>query len=172
MQVAFTASGLLALGVREEVVAGFSPEWVAGMAGDESRSRRLGDIDANAPGRWDWGGPGSEPHVLIMLFAQPNLLEGWRAEVQSGPFGAAFDTMACLPTDDLQTSSPSVSEMESASRRSIGRGGASRGSDEIAYTNVVALGEFLLGYPNEYGKYTDRPLLDPSSRGRTSSCPG
>jgi deferrochelatase/peroxidase EfeB len=30
---------------------------------------------------------------------------------------------------------------------------------------VVALGEFLLGYPNEYGKYTDRPLLDPSEEG-------
>ena len=31
----------------------------------------------------------------------------------------------------------------------------------IEYTNVSALGEFLLGYPNEYGYYTDRPLLDP-----------
>ena len=29
----------------------------------------------------------------------------------------------------------------------------------LDYTNEVALGEFLLGYPNEYGKYTDRPLL-------------
>ena len=28
------------------------------------------------------------------------------------------------------------------------------------YSNVSALGEFLLGYPNEYGRYTDRPLLD------------
>ena len=25
---------------------------------------------------------------------------------------------------------------------------------------VSALGEFLLGYPNEYDRYTDRPLLD------------
>jgi deferrochelatase/peroxidase EfeB len=32
-------------------------------------------------------------------------------------------------------------------------------SDAIEYSNVVALGEFLLGYRNEYGKYTDRPLL-------------
>src|SRR5262249_49144010 len=29
------------------------------------------------------------------------------------------------------------------------------------YTNISALGEFLLGYPNEYGRYTDRPLLEP-----------
>jgi hypothetical protein len=26
--------------------------------------------------------------------------------------------------------------------------------------NVLALGEVLLGYANEYGKYTNRPLLD------------
>ena len=34
---------------------------------------------------------------------------------------------------------------------------------QLEYTNVVALGEFLLGYRNEYGKITDRPLLDPDA---------
>ena len=29
--------------------------------------------------------------------------------------------------------------------------------------NTVKAGEFLLGYENEYGLYTDRPLLDPSA---------
>ena len=33
-----------------------------------------------------------------------------------------------------------------------------RGDKDYAdYTNVSALGEFLLGYPNEYGRYTQRP---------------
>ncbi|HEX3419644.1 MAG TPA: hypothetical protein VHT01_00290, partial [Candidatus Udaeobacter sp.] len=32
---------------------------------------------------------------------------------------------------------------------------------QVGYSNVAALGEFLLGYPNEYGKITDRPLLEP-----------
>ncbi len=35
-------------------------------------------------------------------------------------------------------------------------------SDTITYTNEVAVGELLLGYPNEYGKFTDRPLLETS----------
>ncbi|MBI5041530.1 MAG: peroxidase, partial [Gammaproteobacteria bacterium] len=30
-------------------------------------------------------------------------------------------------------------------------------------SNVVALGEFVLGYHNEYGKITDRPLLEPDA---------
>ena len=40
-------------------------------------------------------------------------------------------------------------------------------SDQLAYTNLSCLGEFLLGYPNEYGRYTDRPLL-PSDGSNTS----
>ena len=35
--------------------------------------------------------------------------------------------------------------------------------EKADYSNVAALGEFLLGYRNEYEKYTDRPLLDASA---------
>ena len=45
MQVAFTAAGLKALGVPPSVIAGFSPEFLAGMA-EENRARRLGDVEA------------------------------------------------------------------------------------------------------------------------------
>src|SRR5205823_1607404 len=34
---------------------------------------------------------------------------------------------------------------------------------EAEYRNLTALGELLLGYPNEYGKYTARPVLEPSA---------
>jgi deferrochelatase/peroxidase EfeB len=37
---------------------------------------------------------------------------------------------------------------------------------QLDYTNVVALGEFLLGYRNEYDKYTTRPLIDPDPSSR------
>jgi deferrochelatase/peroxidase EfeB len=39
----------------------------------------------------------------------------------------------------------------------------------IEFSNVAALGEFLLGYRNEYGKYTDRPLVDANAA--TASLP-
>jgi deferrochelatase/peroxidase EfeB len=29
----------------------------------------------------------------------------------------------------------------------------------LSYENVSMLGEFVLGYPNEYGKYTERPMI-------------
>src|ERR1700759_3509153 len=66
LQVAFTCEGLKAIGVANEVLNGFSPEFLSGMAGLESRSRRLGDVGANAPTSWRWGGPGCVPHLLVM----------------------------------------------------------------------------------------------------------
>ena len=48
------------------------------MAGSANRSLRLGDIGANAPDEWRWGVGGREPHVLLMLFAKPDRVDGVR----------------------------------------------------------------------------------------------
>jgi deferrochelatase/peroxidase EfeB len=165
LQVALTANGLRALGLPGDVLAGFSAEFQSGMANDESRLRRLGDIGTNAPERWYWGQPGSEPDVLVMLFAEPGLLSDWRNKISSGMFDTAFKTLHNLTTSDFGGYEPfgfrdGISQPEidwSRQRTTVG--------DEVVYANIVALGEFLLGYPNEYGKYTDRPLLDPATEG-------
>jgi deferrochelatase/peroxidase EfeB len=38
-------------------------------------------------------------------------------------------------------------------------------SADMDFHNLIATGEFLLGYPNEYGLYTERPLLSASAAG-------
>src|SRR4051812_45060809 len=78
LQAAFTAEGLRALGLPQSVMAGFSDEFNIGMAGEESRSRRLGDIGDNAPSLWRWGASGNAPHLLVMLYALPDRLEDWQ----------------------------------------------------------------------------------------------
>ena len=164
LQVAFTRDGLKALGVPDAVLAEFSSEFLAGMAGVESRSRRLGDIGANSPQYWQWGGAGKIPHLVVMLYAQPGQLDTWKQTIQRANWVTAFEVLDCLPTSNLFGREPfgfndGVSQPTLDWKRERNPVG-----DQLKYGNILALGEFLLGYPNEYGKYTERPLLDAHER--------
>ena len=159
LQIAFTPAGLRALGVPENTIGGFSAEFVSGMAGDASRARRLGDIGESDPAHWSWGGPGKIPDLVVMVFARENL-EAWKQTVQKAPWSDAFEITATLSTSDIGGVEPfgfrdGISQPEFDWKRE-------RAAVEttLEYDNRVALGELLLGYPNEYGKYTDRPLLN------------
>lgn len=159
LHVAFTADGLRALGVSEKLLAGFSPEFLSGMAGDENRSRRIGDLGPNAPSTWRWGAPERVPHLVVMFFAASGELETL-VQRETSAWGDAFDIVERLDTSDLHgyehfgfTDGISQPVPDWDERRDVSH-------ERDAYGNVVSLGEILLGYPNEYGKYTERPLLD------------
>lgn len=163
LQLAFTADGLRALGASAAVLSGFPPEFLSGMAGDEARSRRLGDVGANSPGTWLWGGVGYVPHILAMVYATPARLEEWRRELTGPPWDAAFSVLECLDTSDMDGIEPfgfadGISQPVFDWERRL-----EIQDVETEYRNLTALGELLLGYPNEYGKYTDRPLLERSA---------
>ena len=159
LQVAFTAAGLQALGVPPAILDGFSHEFVSGIT-EGSRSRRLGDVGSNAPSQWAWGAPSSEPHLLIMFFAAPGHLNGLVQSSMDAAWNAAFDKLGALDTSDLGgyeqfgfkdgISQPEIDWLQQRQTPTA----------QIDYTNIVSLGEFLLGYRNEYGKYTDRPLVN------------
>lgn len=158
LQVAFTRDGLEALGLPPAVVSGFSDEFVSGMWGEENRSHRLGDIAANAPQGWRWGGPDNVPHVLLMVYAQDGQLQSWTDKIKGAAWETAFELIASLATSDLQGVEP-FGFTDGISQPTLDWERQRTASDQLAYTNVSCLGEFLLGYPNEYGRYTDRPLL-------------
>jgi deferrochelatase/peroxidase EfeB len=160
LQVALTAPGMRALGVPEDIVRSFSPEFVAGMAGDASRTRRLGDIGRSAPSRWRWGAGEQPPHAIVMLFAGAEQWHAAEAATIDSAWRGAFETVATLRAADLDRNEPfgfadgiSQPEVDWEQSRRIGY-------DEPEYTNLAALGEFVLGYRNEYGRFTERPLLD------------
>ncbi|MGA9418997.1 MAG: hypothetical protein WBV40_07585 [Candidatus Cybelea sp.] len=161
LQVAFTASGLRALGIPETVLVQFSDEFLSGMSGSQSRSRRLGDEGANAPQNWTWGTAEHEPHLLVAFFAEPQALDACVRSLQTPQWNAAFVTIATLDTSNLGgveqfgfTDGISQPDIDWQQQRNL------RG-DKPEYENSVAIGEFLLGYPNEYDCETERPLLDP-----------
>jgi deferrochelatase/peroxidase EfeB len=162
LHVAFTAAGLEALGVAEAVRAAFSPEFLSGL-NDDSRARRLGDVGDSSPSSWEWGGRGREPHVLAMLFAEPGRLGGLVAGAAAGAWSDAFETPQWLETSSLDGVEP-FGFSDGISQPAVDWGEERRPSSARAdYENVIALGELLLGYRNEYEKYTDRPVLDASA---------
>lgn len=162
MQVALTAPGLRALGVSESVIAGFSLAFRAGMT-QESRARLLGDVESNAPSYWDWGGPASEPHLLVMFFAEPGHFDAFVRSSTGSAWNEAFEVLRSLDTAELDGIEPfgfadgiSQPQIDWEQQRETP-------GTQLDYTNIVALGELLLGYRNEYGKFTDRPLLEPDA---------
>src|SRR4029453_9358425 len=92
LHVAFTVSGLRALGVGESVIAGFSHEFRDGMV-QEYRSRQLGDVEANDPKGWDWGSPPNEPHLVVMFFAEPGCFEALLQSATGATWAEAFDVL-------------------------------------------------------------------------------
>ncbi|MGZ3397949.1 MAG: Dyp-type peroxidase [Caulobacteraceae bacterium] len=160
VHIAISAPGLKALGVDEAVIGAFSEEFVAGMASDPARSRRLGDVAANAPAGWAWGGPGAEPHLALLLFAEADGLDALRASLITPAFEAAFahTELATARRDGREPfgflDGLSQPEVDWDGKRTPG------GLPDLDYGNAIAAGEFLLGYANEYGLYTGRPLLD------------
>jgi deferrochelatase/peroxidase EfeB len=161
LQLAFTFEGLLALGVPADIAQEFSVEFIEGMAGDANRARRLGDVGANDPGRWQWGAGARVPHAAALLYARPGGLADWQRSIE-GQFAAGFELMACLSTSDMGGVEPfGFIDGISQPQPDWSRQRPALDQTQLAYTNLSCLGEYLLGYPNEYGLYTPRPLLDP-----------
>lgn len=165
LQVAFTADGLKALGVSDSVIAQFSPEFLTGMT-EDSRARRLGDVGDNIPEKWEWGYGSRVPHLVVMFFAARDRLGSFVQEAKGTAWSEAFAEVQCLETADLDGVEPfgfadgiSQPQIDWERRRNVTR-------PQLDYSNIVALGEFLFGYPNEYNKYNDRPLLDPDATTR------
>ena len=159
LQVALTRAGMAALGVAGDVVGGFSEEFLEGMAGDANRIRRLGDVGASAPELWNWGSGDREPHVAVLLYAMPGHLAALQQSTELG-CAPGFDVIYRLTTTDMGGREPfgfadGLSQPEIDWDRVL----AAQDSEQLSYRNLSCLGEFVLGYPNEYGLYTPRPLL-------------
>lgn len=163
LQIAFTVDGLRTLGLGESIIADFSDEFIAGMTGDESRSRRLGDVGVNAPDQWCWGGDTAHaPHILLLLYALADGADAWRSKVEDELFSQAFELFGELPTRDLGSIEPfGFLDGISQPRIDWGRRQGTDLHERDRYSNWLATGEVVLGYPNEYGEYSNRPLIEP-----------
>ena len=173
LQIAFSVAGLQKIGVADTLIEGFSDEFIVGMSGDESRSRRLGDVGRNAPQHWDWGGsPAEVPHILLLLFAKKGGMGAWRKAVESAAFNAAFTVLRELPTLFIDDKEP-FGFADGISQPAIDwyRQQTTDKHQRSTYSNLLAVGEVVMGYRNEYQQYTLRPLIDPKTDNLAASLP-
>ncbi len=114
----------------------------------------------NAPEHWDWGTSAWEPHLLVMLFAEPDGLDALRASVVTAAFKSAFEVRE-LAVAHLDGNEP-FGFVDGISQPQIDWAAARQPNtaQDLDYGNQIAVGEFVLGYPNEYSLLTDRPLLE------------
>jgi Dyp-type peroxidase family len=157
LHVAFTSSGLERLGLAPQALGLFSNEFVAGMT-TPHRTRILGDLEESAPSHWEWGGPGGPAiDAALLLYAEDNVtLRALEDEQTTLLARGGVRLVRRLETADLDGFEPFG--FRDGVSQPIVEGLSKTGPPET----TVRAGEFVLGYPNEYGRYTDRPLLDPA----------
>lgn len=165
LQIALTAEGLRALGMRD-ILKQFSAEFSTSLVDDPNRLRRLGDIADNAPANWHWGVGEREPHVLLMLFASWEQIAAFSTQVQGNALASGLSVLEILAAGDMDGSEP-FGFRDGISQPSLDWDGSLEPDSDadMGYRNRIALGEFLLGYRNEYGQYTERPLLAATESG-------
>lgn len=153
LNLAFTCEGLKKLGLPEKSLDSFPPEFIEGMT-EPNRSRRLGDVGANAPEYWEepWKSPTAEDrevHILLILQA-PNREELSRLcqeqrhlfESNGGVRQVAVEA-GYLPDDEREH----FGFRDSISQPKIAGSPKQQGQD------CIQAGEFILGYLNEDGNF-------------------
>ena len=168
--VAVTCAGLRALGVPEGVIGTFSEEFREGMA---ARSEMLGDLGPSARGLWESGLGTGAAHVLVILNAQARKeIEAELASLRSSIERAA--DVSIVHEQYAELLPPPAGDPAAPPREQFG---FSDGAAQPAIAGVsdssapgggvplaggawraLALGEFVLGYPDE------DTLVDPQKR--------
>src|SRR5262249_15234466 len=100
--VAFTWTGLRALGVAEASLATFPEEFRQGMA---VRAGILGDTGANHPDHWVGGLASPDLHAIVILFAR-DVAERERCVREHQQYASRFPGVEALSTLDLEAVPP------------------------------------------------------------------
>ena len=157
LNLALTAAGIEALAPGTAGTAGFSEQFSSGMT-TGYRSRLLGDTEDDDPHGWDWGAPGTDTvHVLLLVYADSAERLATRcAELTAEAGSGELRVLHQLATSELklQENFGFHDGISQPPIEGLGNGPAA---------GAVRAGEFVLGYPNEYGLLTDRPLLPPDA---------
>ncbi len=154
VNVAFTLQGLRKLGIGDDVIGQFAREFREGMHTPQRRSA-FGDHGDSAPEGWEWGAPGQqEAHVLLMLYA----LDDARLRDDYDAHAQRFTSKGMVEVRRLDALTLQGRKEHFGFRDGIAQP-LIEGLNKLGAAIRVKAGEFVLGYVNEYGQYTESPLV-------------
>jgi Dyp-type peroxidase family len=146
--VAFTWTGLRALGVPEDSLASFPDAFREGMA---ARADILGDTGAAAPKHWVGGLAGADLHAIAILFSRTD--EQCRRSIgEHDKLLARTDGVRSLSYLDLNATPPFTYAQDHFGFRDRLSQPVMKGSGEQPTPgsgDPLEPGEFILGYPDE-----------------------
>ncbi|OQS36941.1 Dyp-type peroxidase [Chromobacterium haemolyticum] len=158
LNIGFTCPGLAALGVGAEQLASFDPAFQLGATNAASASA-VGDVGDSSPAQWIGGlADGGRVHVLLSLWVakDPALLESLSARLRRG-FADGFSELSAHDAQALPDNQIHFGYRDSIAQPTIA-GAPARKRQAPDDQEVVATGEFLLGYLNQSGGvYTVKP---------------
>jgi Dyp-type peroxidase family len=163
VSVAFTWNGLRALGLDEDSLATFPEEFRQGMV---ARAEMLGDTGQNHPDNWLGGLARSDLHAIVILFARA-AAERSRCQVEHANIVARCEGVEVLSTLDLEATPPFDYAHDHFGYRDRLSQPVVEGTGEVPTPGSggpLKPGEFILGYPDEYGPPANLPQPEILSR--------
>lgn len=163
INIAFTFTGLQALGVPSFSLGGFPQEFRDGMA---TRAEELGDTGESAPENWEEPfGPGRKVHALVMVSAQDAAaLEEHDATIRAGLEAARITLLGTHIGEALSTGHEHFGFKDTISQPTLEGSGVpplpGGGALDGDGWRPIRAGEFILGYPDEEGVLPPAPTPD------------
>lgn len=158
--LALSASGVLRTGVpNAEDMATFPVAFQQGMD-DIERARANGDVGAQAPQRWLWGGGPKRIDAIVMLHAcAPAILAELLDRIRSASQASGQTELLCRQLEDMPEKGPSREAFGFVDGISQPALSGTRRAKGLRSNDVVAPGEFVLGYPDQRGELPASPTL-------------
>ena len=163
ISVGFTYQGLKALGVPQESLASFAPEFRHGMA---ARAAELGDVGDSSPDHWEKPLGSPEVHVALSVLSPDAaqleiLLDRARRAHEELPGVQVIWRQDCY---QLPTGRTSFGFKDGIGQPAVEGSGISGTNPE---EEPIKAGEFILGYPDETGSVG--PMPTPEVLGRNGT---
>jgi Dyp-type peroxidase family len=155
----FTHTGLQKLGM-ESALPSFPAAFHQGMAAP-GRTTALGDLGADHPSAWLWGGPANPADAVLIVYADSrerleNLCRQLRAEFGAGQKLAYELALAPLPPKDAPGPKEPFGFTDGVSQPILK--GSRKWVTQRNPIHVVEPGEMVLGYPDNLGYVAPLPM--------------